>query len=126
VVPVEDDDAAEGPAGVDVLVRLSHLRPGDAIDVLPPSGTFTADLFTPADHVFVVAGLGITPVPSLAGSVLRDGTSTVTVFYGNRRTNTVMFADELADLKDRYGSCLQLVHVLSPRTPRRRADQRTA
>jgi ring-1,2-phenylacetyl-CoA epoxidase subunit PaaE len=41
----------------------------------------------------------------------------VTVFYGNRRTNTVMFADELADLKDRYGPRLQLVHVLS-REPR--------
>ena len=49
--------------------------------------------------------------------VLRDGESTVTVFYGNRRTNTVMFADELADLKDRYGPRLQLVHVLS-REPR--------
>jgi ring-1,2-phenylacetyl-CoA epoxidase subunit PaaE len=49
--------------------------------------------------------------------VLRDGVSTVTVFYGNRRTNTVMFADELADLKDRYGTRLQLVHVLS-REPR--------
>jgi ring-1,2-phenylacetyl-CoA epoxidase subunit PaaE len=49
--------------------------------------------------------------------VLRDGESTVTVFYGNRRTNTVMFADELADLKDRYGTRLQLVHVLS-REPR--------
>jgi ring-1,2-phenylacetyl-CoA epoxidase subunit PaaE len=71
----------------------------------------------PGDHVFVVAGSGITPVLSLAGSVLRDGTSTVTVFYGNRRTNTVMFADELADLKDRYGPRLQLVHVLS-REPR--------
>jgi ring-1,2-phenylacetyl-CoA epoxidase subunit PaaE len=35
------------------------------------------------------------------------------VFYGNRRTNTVMFADELADLKDRHGPRLQLVHVLS-------------
>ena len=45
------------------------------------------------------------------------GRATVTVFYGNRRTNTVMFADELADLKDRYGTRLQLVHVLS-REPR--------
>ena len=85
--------------------------------MLPPSGTFTADLSVPGDHVFVVAGSGITPALSLAGSVLRDGTSTVTVFYGNRRTNTVMFADELADLKDRYGTRLQLVHVLS-REPR--------
>jgi ring-1,2-phenylacetyl-CoA epoxidase subunit PaaE len=41
----------------------------------------------------------------------------VTVFYGNRRTNTVMFADELADLKDRHGPRLNLVHVLS-REPR--------
>ena len=49
--------------------------------------------------------------------MLRDGESTVTVFYGNRRTNTVMFADELADLKDRHGPRLQLVHVLS-REPR--------
>jgi ring-1,2-phenylacetyl-CoA epoxidase subunit PaaE len=49
--------------------------------------------------------------------VLRDGRSTVTVFYGNRRTSTVMFADELSDLKDRYGTRLQLVHVLS-REPR--------
>jgi ring-1,2-phenylacetyl-CoA epoxidase subunit PaaE len=93
------------------------VQPGDEIEVLPPSGTFTADLSVPADHVFVVAGSGITPALSLAASVLRDGTSTVTVFYGNRRTNTVMFADELADLKDRYGTRLQLVHVLS-REPR--------
>jgi ring-1,2-phenylacetyl-CoA epoxidase subunit PaaE len=69
------------------------------------------------DHVFVVAGSGITPALSLAGTVLRDGESTVTVFYGNRRTNTVMFADELADLKDAHGTRLQLVHVLS-REPR--------
>jgi ring-1,2-phenylacetyl-CoA epoxidase subunit PaaE len=93
------------------------VRPGDEIEVLPPSGTFTADLTVPGDHVFVVAGSGITPAISLAGTVLRDGESTVTVFYGNRRTNTVMFADELADLKDRYGTRLQLVHVLS-REPR--------
>jgi ring-1,2-phenylacetyl-CoA epoxidase subunit PaaE len=93
------------------------VRPGDRVEVLPPSGTFTADLSVPADHVFVVAGSGITPALSLAASVLRDGVSTVTVFYGNRRTNTVMFADELADLKDRYGTRLQLVHVLS-REPR--------
>src|SRR3712207_6836505 len=80
----------------------------------PPKST----LF-PSTTLFrsVVAGSGITPALSLAASVLRDGQSTVTVFYGNRRTNTVMFADELADLKDRYGPRLQLLHVLS-REPR--------
>ncbi|MGY1698300.1 1,2-phenylacetyl-CoA epoxidase subunit PaaE [Geodermatophilus sp. SYSU D00766] len=107
----------EVPGGFFSSYLVHEVRPGDAIEVLPPSGTFTADLSQPADHVFVVAGSGITPALSLASSVLRDGESTVTVFYGNRRTNTVMFADELADLKDRYGTRLQLVHVLS-REPR--------
>jgi ring-1,2-phenylacetyl-CoA epoxidase subunit PaaE len=107
----------EVPGGFFSSYLVHSVRPGDEIEVLPPSGTFTTDLSVPADHVFVVAGSGITPALSLAASVLRDGESTVTVFYGNRRTNTVMFADELADLKDRYGTRLQLVHVLS-REPR--------
>ena len=107
----------EVPGGFFSSWLVHDVRPGDAIEVLPPSGTFTADLSVPGDHVFVVAGSGITPALSLASTVLRDGESTVTVFYGNRRTNTVMFADELADLKDRYGTRLQLVHVLS-REPR--------
>jgi ring-1,2-phenylacetyl-CoA epoxidase subunit PaaE len=67
--------------------------------------------------VFVAAGSGITPVLSLAATLLADGRSTGTVLYGNRRADTVMFADELADLKDRYASRLTLVHVLS-REPR--------
>jgi ring-1,2-phenylacetyl-CoA epoxidase subunit PaaE len=103
----------EVPGGFFSSYLVHEVAPGDAIEVLPPSGTFTADLSVPGDHVFVVAGSGITPALSLAATVLRDGRSTVAVFYGNRRTNTVMFADELADLKDRYGTRLQLVHVLS-------------
>jgi ring-1,2-phenylacetyl-CoA epoxidase subunit PaaE len=105
------------PGGFFSAYLVHEVRPGDEIEVLPPAGTFTADLSVPGDHVFVVAGSGITPVLSLAATALRDGESAVTVFYGNRRTNTVMFADELADLKDRYGPRLQLVHVLS-REPR--------
>ena len=107
----------EVPGGLFSSYLVHQVKPGDRIEVLPPSGTFTADLTVPGRHVFVVAGSGITPAISLAGTVLRDGESTVTVFYGNRRTSTVMFADELADLKDRYGPRLQLVHVLS-REPR--------
>jgi len=103
----------EIPGGFFSSYLVHHVKPGDEIEVLPPSGAFTADLTIPGDHVFVVAGSGITPALSLAATVLRDGRSTVTVFYGNRRASTVMFADELADLKDAYGPRLQLVHVLS-------------
>jgi ring-1,2-phenylacetyl-CoA epoxidase subunit PaaE len=105
------------PGGLFSSWLVHDVRAGDEIEVLPPAGRFTADLSTPGAHVFVVAGSGITPALSLASTVLADGASTVTLFYGNRRTDTVMFADDLADLKDRYGPRLTLVHVLS-REPR--------
>src|SRR6185369_11913468 len=67
-----------------------------------------------AGHVLIAAGSGITPVLSIAASVLAaHRESQVTLLYGNRRNDSVMFADELADLKDRYPHRLCLVHVLS-------------
>ena len=101
-------------AGGAVSGWLVHdLAVGDTIEVQPPSGTFTPDLTTPGHHVLIAAGSGITPMLSIAASVLADGASTVTVLYGNRRSDTVMFADELADLKDEYPARLHVVHVLS-------------
>ncbi|PYC80865.1 phenylacetate-CoA oxygenase/reductase subunit PaaK [Streptomyces tateyamensis] len=94
------------------LVRRAAV--GDQVEVLPPSGLFTADLAVPAHHVLVAAGSGITPMLSIAATVLAaHPQSTVTLLYGNRRSDTVMFADELADLKDRYLDRFELVHVLS-------------
>ncbi len=51
---------------------------------------------------------------SIVSTVLEvEPRSTVTLLYGNRTTGSVMFLDELADLKDRYPDRFQLVHVLS-------------
>ena len=69
-------------------------------------------------HVLIAAGSGITPVLSIAASLLREPAAHASrVLYGNRRSGTVMFADELADLKDAHPARLELVHVLS-REPR--------
>jgi ring-1,2-phenylacetyl-CoA epoxidase subunit PaaE len=92
------------------LVR--EVRPGDEVDVAPPTGTFSPR-DTSGHHVLVAAGSGITPVLSIAHAVLADPAGSVTLLYGNRRTDTVMFADELADLKDTHTARLELVHVLS-------------
>ncbi|ROP39768.1 1,2-phenylacetyl-CoA epoxidase subunit PaaE [Saccharothrix texasensis] len=93
---------------------VDRLQRGDVLEVLPPLGGFTPS--GGAHHGLVVAGSGITPALSIAASVLAGG-ARVTMLYGNRRADTVMFADELADLKDRYPARFQLVHVLS-REPR--------
>ncbi|HUD78991.1 MAG TPA: 1,2-phenylacetyl-CoA epoxidase subunit PaaE [Streptosporangiaceae bacterium] len=93
---------------------IRGVRPGDVVEALVPSGTFTPDLRQGGEHVLIAAGSGITPVLSIAASLLqaRDDT-TVTLVYGNRRSDTVMFADEVADLKDAYPARMRLVHVLS-------------
>ncbi len=93
---------------------VHEVRAGDVIEVAEPSGSFTPDLEKPGHHVMIAAGSGITPILSIAGSVLaaNDG-SAVTLLYGNRRNDSVMFADEIADLKDGYPARICLVHLLS-------------
>ncbi|MGH3251850.1 MAG: 1,2-phenylacetyl-CoA epoxidase subunit PaaE [Trebonia sp.] len=94
------------------LVR--EVRPGDTVEAQAPGGTFTPDLSAGGRHVLIAAGSGITPMISIAASVLAaSGESTVTLLYGNRLSSTVMFADEVADLKDAYPARMQIVHVLS-------------
>ena len=108
----------EVPGGLFSSWLVRELAPGDVVEVMAPTGAFTPDLATPGHHVLIAAGSGITPMLSIAESVLAaDDRSRVTLFYGNRRTDSVMFADELADLKDLHPVRFQLAHVLS-REPR--------
>jgi ring-1,2-phenylacetyl-CoA epoxidase subunit PaaE len=94
----------------------SALRVGDVVDVMTPTGRFFTEL-DPAQaksYCAVAAGSGITPVLSIVATVLEvEPGSTVTLVYGNRTTSSVMFLEELADLKDRYPDRLHLVHMLS-------------
>jgi ring-1,2-phenylacetyl-CoA epoxidase subunit PaaE len=94
----------------------SELVPGDRIDVMSPQGTFTTGLpnLDDAHIVGIAAGSGITPLMSVAHTVLESSdTARFTLVYTNRSTLDVMFLEELADLKDRYPARLALHHVLS-------------
>jgi len=103
----------EVPGGVVSRWLVREVRAGDLIEVQPPAGSFTPDLSRPGRHVLLAAGSGITPVLSIAASVLADGQSEVVLIYGNRRASSVMFADEVADLKNRHLGRVQIVHLLS-------------
>ncbi len=91
-------------------------RPGDVLEATAPTGRFSLATWPPAPgehHVLVAAGSGITPVLSLATTLLRDHEARVSVLYANRTSRSAMFLDELADLKDRWPDRVSLVHVLS-------------
>lgn len=93
---------------------IHQVRAGDLIDVQAPAGSFSPDLTAPGQHMLIAAGSGITPMLSIAASVLEaHAESTVTLIYGNRRSDSVMFADDVADLKDAHPARMRLVHVLS-------------
>ncbi|MEV5571986.1 1,2-phenylacetyl-CoA epoxidase subunit PaaE [Spirillospora sp. NPDC052269] len=108
----------EVPGGLFSSWLVNEARAGDEVEVMGPTGTFTPDLGEPAHHVLVAAGSGVTPMLSIAASALAAHPDTqVTLLYGNRRTDTVMFTEDLADLKDLHHARFQLAHVLS-REPR--------
>jgi len=106
----------EIPGGVFSTYAARELRPGDAVEVMPPLGNFTT-AFDPErtrHYGAIAAGSGITPVLSLIATALgTEPDSRFTLLYGNRYARSVMFAEEVADLKDRYRQRLHVVHVLS-------------
>ncbi|EKF20763.1 1,2-phenylacetyl-CoA epoxidase subunit PaaE [Nitratireductor pacificus] len=90
------------------------LSVGDTIRVMPPQGRFTALKGERHDYLLFAAGSGITPMLSIARTVLaHEKDSTITLVYGNRSTETIMFLEELNDLKDRYMGRFTLIHLLS-------------
>jgi acetyl-CoA acyltransferase len=107
----------EIPRGLFSSWLVHQVKPGDRIEVQPPSGSFRADPAAGGRHLCIAAGSGITPMLSIATSLLANPGAEVTLLYGNRTTTSVMFAEELADLKDAHHRRFDLVHVLS-REPR--------
>jgi ring-1,2-phenylacetyl-CoA epoxidase subunit PaaE len=107
----------EIPGGLFSSWLVREVRPGDQIEVQVPSGSLRADPAAGGRHLMIAAGSGITPMLSIAATVLPRAGSEVRLVYGNRASGTVMFAEELGDLKNRYCARFQLVHVMS-REPR--------
>jgi ring-1,2-phenylacetyl-CoA epoxidase subunit PaaE len=106
-----------GPGGF-ADYAVCKLATGDHLDVLTPVGGFHAqpgELQSGRVRVIAVAaGSGITPVLAILADALRTNPqSTAALLYGNRTSADVLFLEELADLKDRYGPRFEVLHVLS-------------
>lgn len=92
------------------------LKPGDTVRIMPAMGAFTTDPINTNKRNVVVfgAGSGITPLMSIIKSVLHiEGNSKVTLIYGNRDEQSIIFKNLLTDLKDKYKDKLNIIHVLS-------------
>ncbi|MFJ9982959.1 2Fe-2S iron-sulfur cluster-binding protein [Streptomyces globisporus] len=92
---------------------LKELAVGDQVEAMPPMGRFVLKP-RPGRFAAVVGGSGITPVLSMAATLLdREPTARFCLIRSDRTAASTMFLDEVADLKDRYPDRFQLVTALS-------------
>ena len=93
-----------------------ELQPGHSVECMEPSGHFHVPLEPESarHHLAFAVGSGITPVLSIIKTTLKaEPHSSFTLFYGNRASSSVIFKEELEDLKDRYLARFNLVFILS-------------
>lgn len=91
------------------------LKPGDVLEAMPPMGAFHTEIDpnNAKNYLGFAGGSGITPVLSILKTVLaREPNSHFTLVYANRAPNTIMFREELEDLKNRNMGRLTILHVL--------------
>jgi len=94
----------------------TELKAGDTLETMPPMGNFALEIEPTDEQTYVgfAAGSGITPVLSILKTVLeRAPKAKFILFYGNRKTNSIIFKAELEDLKDAHMGRLEVHHVLS-------------
>lgn len=93
-----------------------ELKAGDQLEVMTPTGNFSLklDVERSRNYALFASGSGITPVFSIAKTALKEEPlSTVTLFYGNKNFNSIIFREELEALKNSYMERLRIIHVLS-------------
>jgi ring-1,2-phenylacetyl-CoA epoxidase subunit PaaE len=104
------------PGGLFSTWAIEALQPGATLEVMPPMGHFNVPLEADSEKNYLAfaAGSGITPILSiLKTTLLAEPKSRFTLFYGNRASSSVIFRDELTDLKDVFMERLNLVYVMS-------------
>lgn len=91
------------------------LKPGDMLEAMPPQGRFFTALDPQSDRTYLgfAGGSGITPLLSIIKTVLaREPQSRFTLVYANRQTSSIMFREEIEDLKNLYLGRFSVVHIL--------------
>ena len=91
------------------------LTPGMRLEGMLPMGNFHTVIEPELEKNYVgfAGGSGITPVLSILKTTLnQEPQSKFTLVYANRGVNTIMFKEELEDLKNQFMDRLTILHIL--------------
>ena len=106
----------EVPEGRFSTYANRSLKVGDVVNAMAPQGRFVlqADATKQRNLVGMAAGSGITPILSQIRHILQsEPRSTFTLFYVNKSSASIMFKEQLQDLKDEYLERFRLFHLLT-------------
>lgn len=106
------------PEGVFSSYMHEQVNEGDIVFGKSPSGAFTYDSGECRPAVLLSAGIGITPMVSMARHTLIDGfrtrrTRAVTLISASKTTQERAFFDELNELSQQSGGAIRSLWVLS-------------
>jgi nitric oxide dioxygenase len=87
------------------------LKVGDEVGVAPPSGTFVYEK-NEKEAVFVVGGIGITPIIPIMEQTLADGRK-ATLLLSNKTVESRPFFGYLKQLRQQYGDKLEIKEYFS-------------
>lgn len=94
----------------------NNLNAGDQLEVMAPSGEFgqACDSSTPKNYIAFAAGSGITPVLSMIKAHLsQEPESTFKLFYLNRNSKSIIFKEEIEQLKNKYFNRFHIFYFLT-------------
>ncbi len=97
----------------------ANFKQGLDVEVMAPEGEFNVAVEPQSarKYLLIAAGSGITPIISIAKTVLAcEPQSQVTLLYGNRRSGDIIFREQLLWLKNRYLDRLQWINIFSQET----------
>lgn len=92
-----------------------NLRPGVRLEAMAPMGTFHTPIDAGAARQYLgfAGGSGITPLLSVIKTTLaREPGSRFTLIYANRSVTSIMFREELEDLKNHHMGRFNVIHIL--------------
>lgn len=104
------------PGGLISTFINETLKKGDFIEIMPPSGKFNVEInFSKANnYIAFAAGSGITPILSIIKTHLaKEPNSTFKLFYLNRSVKSIIFKEEIEQLKNKYFDRFEIFHFLT-------------
>ncbi|NND52100.1 MAG: phenylacetate-CoA oxygenase/reductase subunit PaaK [Flavobacteriaceae bacterium] len=104
------------PGGLFSTFANTELKIGDEIEIMEPTGHFyvEVDSSNPKNYIAFAAGSGITPLLSIIKTHLtQEPQSTFKLFYLNRTTKSIIFKEEIEQLKNRFFERFHVFYFLT-------------